>query len=345
LQKLLQSFMPEASDKTLQELSAFLMPGQDSAQSTGLISDLTAQLALDIQKEASVEEQVAQNLEDTAGDINGDDMAAMLSQIEPGSAAKDKVLDADLLAQLQAKFDAFKAQGGKPETFKDDAIAFLKDEGVAADDMRQYLAVMAQKLRESAEVAGAAPVDTIPTTNAATAQRVAEGIIKDEKRAADQKTAPAAKADNAAAQNAAPAAAAATKPAAPAHAAFVNSLLGAQSENALGVSFGDNNGFSGDMGGQSGQTTSTTAGTDASLMLKDASGQGFANYMTAARANQSPATQMVAMQISRNANSKVDTFTMQLNPIELGALEVRMKFGKDGTMKAHLIAEDRKSVV
>jgi len=50
-------------------------------------------------------------------------------------------------------------------------------------------------------------------------------------------------------------------------------------------------------------------------------------------------TQMVALQIQRNAAAKVDTFTMQLNPMNLGRLEIKMKFTRDGAVKAQLIAE------
>lgn len=48
---------------------------------------------------------------------------------------------------------------------------------------------------------------------------------------------------------------------------------------------------------------------------------------------------MVAVQIQRNAAANVNTFTMRLDPEELGSLEIRMSFGKDGSVKTHLIAD------
>lgn len=66
--------------------------------------------------------------------------------------------------------------------------------------------------------------------------------------------------------------------------------------------------------------------------------QNFTNYMTPASSSNAT-TQMVALQIQRNAAAKVDTFTMQLNPANLGRLEIKMKFMRDGAVKAHLIAE------
>jgi flagellar hook-length control protein FliK len=66
--------------------------------------------------------------------------------------------------------------------------------------------------------------------------------------------------------------------------------------------------------------------------------QSFINYLTPA-ANTNATTQMVALQIQRNYNAKVDTFTMQLEPMNLGRLEIKMKFTRDGAVKAQLIAE------
>jgi flagellar hook-length control protein FliK len=71
----------------------------------------------------------------------------------------------------------------------------------------------------------------------------------------------------------------------------------------------------------------------------EASPQGFVNFMNSASAPTAPAVQQVAVQIAQNANSGLTTFTMQLEPAELGRLEVRLKFDRDGGIKAHLIAD------
>lgn len=95
-------------------------------------------------------------------------------------------------------------------------------------------------------------------------------------------------------------------------------------------------------GGQHGLAGDTTALDGMSADARLAAGTGsFTTYMSAAAkaAGQSATTQMVGVQISRNANAKIDTFTMQLEPADLGALEVRMSFGKDGKVSARLIAD------
>ncbi|MEZ0261941.1 MAG: flagellar hook-length control protein FliK [Alphaproteobacteria bacterium] len=66
--------------------------------------------------------------------------------------------------------------------------------------------------------------------------------------------------------------------------------------------------------------------------------QNFTNYMTPSSSTNAT-TQMVALQIQRNAAAKTETFTMQLDPMNLGRLEIKMKFTRDGAVKAHLIAE------
>lgn len=53
-----------------------------------------------------------------------------------------------------------------------------------------------------------------------------------------------------------------------------------------------------------------------------------------------PATQAIAVNIQKVANGGQDrTISLELDPPELGRVEVRLTFGKDKTMKAHVIAE------
>lgn len=95
-------------------------------------------------------------------------------------------------------------------------------------------------------------------------------------------------------------------------------------------------------GGQHGLAGDAALADGMSADARLAAGQGsFTTYMAAAAKGAASAatTQMVGVQISRNANAKVDTFTMQLEPADLGALEVRMSFAKDGKVSAKLIAD------
>lgn len=114
----------------------------------------------------------------------------------------------------------------------------------------------------------------------------------------------------------------------------LNSLLSGDGSfgGGLDQGFGGQQGLAGD--------TSLLDGMSADARLTATNGS-FTTYMNAAAkgATNAATTQMVGVQISRNANAKIDTFTMQLEPADLGALEVRMSFGKDGKVSAKLIAD------
>ena len=65
-----------------------------------------------------------------------------------------------------------------------------------------------------------------------------------------------------------------------------------------------------------------------------------ATSMTAQAGNTHPATQMVAAHISKAAqNGNTQNMTLQLDPPELGRVEVRLEFGADNSVKANLIVE------
>jgi hypothetical protein len=114
----------------------------------------------------------------------------------------------------------------------------------------------------------------------------------------------------------------------PAHPSLVNSF--AQGETGY---------QNGDSPSQMFQNGNSQMGLSGMMNAADkASAQSFVNYMTSG-ASATQTTQMIAMHIQRNANAGIDTFTMQLEPAELGRLEVRMRFGRDGGIRAHLIAD------
>jgi flagellar hook-length control protein FliK len=64
--------------------------------------------------------------------------------------------------------------------------------------------------------------------------------------------------------------------------------------------------------------------------------QNFTNYLTAARNLPSGATQMIAIHLQRSINAKISTMTLQLEPADLGRLDIKLKFDKEGGVKAHL---------
>lgn len=69
--------------------------------------------------------------------------------------------------------------------------------------------------------------------------------------------------------------------------------------------------------------------------------QSFTSLLTTARSATAghPATQSVAVQMSRMSAAGTDRITLRLDPPELGRVEVRMEFGDDGKVRAHLIAD------
>lgn len=118
----------------------------------------------------------------------------------------------------------------------------------------------------------------------------------------------------------------------------LNSLLGGGMGGSDG--FSSDQGFSGQSGfGAEGSSLENT-GLDALAGKTSSNGASFTNYIAAAAGRGNAATtQMIGLQMSRNAASKIDTFTMQLEPADLGRLEVQMRFGKDGAVSAKLIAD------
>lgn len=59
----------------------------------------------------------------------------------------------------------------------------------------------------------------------------------------------------------------------------------------------------------------------------------------AAGSFQSPAMHKVFLTMQRNAAERIQQMTLQLEPAAMGRVAVRMIFGKDGAMKAHLLVE------
>lgn len=261
-----------------------------------------------------------------------------------------------LLKTLQDKFAAI--DGATPENleaFRTDAIDLMKSMGMSAEDMEAMFVKLAMSLQEVLPGAQLTqlmmpvkPEALIKTSAASAAQQTAAPVDMTPQQLAEQQLQASAKAP---AAHKAPATATDAAKDAPApqqtapqpqqQSEAQPAKPQAQTSNlALLNSFADNGGSSGGFGGQSFQQQgyalpAAPAGLQAST---GATAGSFMNHMSAASGT-TPTTQMIALQIQHNAQTQVDTFRMQLNPLELGRLEVRLKFGRDGSLKAHLIAD------
>lgn len=293
--------------------------------------------------------------------LTSDLTSSMSAQLQDAANAADPE---SLLKQLREQFDAMgEISPEKLAQFRQDAIAYMKSVGLDAVGIEGMLVRLTMDLGSSMteeqatllmmpfrpdmpEMAEAAPkARPVPVSAAPiTPQELAERQLYDaaqspqlQKSATRPATAPE-KASAPAPQQPAPqiqqplpdTQAAKPAPQAASNLALINSFAG-------------EDGFSGGgFGGQSfGQGSSyMTGGTAGGLqMAGKASSESFVNYMHSSGAGGAPSTQMIALQIQRNAQAQIDTFRMQLQPAELGRLEVRLKFGHDGSLKAHLVAD------
>ena len=121
----------------------------------------------------------------------------------------------------------------------------------------------------------------------------------------------------------------------------VAGLIDTLSQNGSGQG-GFNSSGDGNFGGNAFQNAQSIISGGGMAGSGNANGSGFAQYINAAQAAQSTPNatmQMVGLQIYRNALAKVSNMTLQLQPAELGRLDIKMKFDKNGTVKAHLSAE------
>lgn len=67
--------------------------------------------------------------------------------------------------------------------------------------------------------------------------------------------------------------------------------------------------------------------------------KGFTNYMSSMRSYQNPVTQMVNVNLLRGIHGKMSAMIVQLEPVELGKVEIRLKLnGKDGA-KIHMTVD------
>ena len=71
----------------------------------------------------------------------------------------------------------------------------------------------------------------------------------------------------------------------------------------------------------------------------DAAQNNMINYFQPDQKMAASTIQMIAIQMQQNAANKSSTFSMQLEPADLGRLDIEMTFEKSGGVKAHVSAE------
>lgn len=312
----LQAKLAQLDQKAPAEKTAILEKLQASAPASDdeLLKNLTALLEMPIEAKPSLPVNLSANL------------SVML---------QNDAADEETLVKLQDMF----AEGTTDiEQFRKNAIEMMQGMGLDDASIERMLVKLADQLspqlQPEQQTALMMPLETDAPVETADAAQDAGQYRPAHK--AESKYSPHAAKDSPApqqaplsqdAQQAAPKSAQAQAPAT--NLALVNSFA---SQDSGAEGFGGQPGFSQNGANMQGMTagtatTQTASGTPGS----------FVNYMNSA--NSAQTTQTIALQIHRNAQTQVDTFRMQLHPTDLGQLEVRLKFSKDGTMKAHLVAD------
>lgn len=355
LQNLLAKLPQESADqlRAAMQTLGIELPAVESATAaspSSLTSDLSANLASALQAAAEPKD--------------ADNIAALLNDIDTGGESN---LSDDVLAKLQAAYDAAVAAGKSTQETQADLLAVLQDPAsdLGTATVEEYLAAFGrqQALEKTADLKPVfsnlpAQITTVkPEAKSPKAPLVAndpEPIIltddpyvpaSDKEARAILEKLPRNPLVRNLPENITPAANMPAPAQSPVKSGGLqgNGLGGLVSASSLGAALGQDGGFdSSGFGAQQGNSQATFGNASPEgIALNNTSSAptSFINYMQAARQGQSPTTQMVGLQISRNASAKIDTFTMQLDPVDLGQLEVRMKFNKDGKISARLIAE------
>jgi len=111
---------------------------------------------------------------------------------------------------------------------------------------------------------------------------------------------------------------------------------------------GDASGFDSATGGFGGNTGNgfsangefTNMPQNGMMRTSDASGNSFVNYLNSSPRNgNASATQMISVQIQKGVSGKLNVMTLHLEPADLGRVDIQLKFGEDGALKAHMFVE------
>jgi len=354
-------------------------PGSDDKIMPAPGSGLAAQLSLQIQDQppaATVNKDIYQKIAALLEENKNTPVpepAEMLNKIiaplqeQQQDATPD--LDPALLRQLKDKAAQLPAAEGAisqdtPARFKADIIQLLTDKGLDPPGIEHYLAALAGFLKQGGAGKEPEPADAAAAVQPAVQQppAVSPAPTNDDAPRPAPGTPPAQMPVNAARDNTPSetpkpdAAQRATTPslgqkddAAPPPAPAPQQTLSAKiaglhvNPDIISALAHAGSGFSpDDFGAESrGQPQDMTG---AAAFLKPATvdalnTQNFTNYLAAARNLPNAVTQMVNIQLQRNISAKINTMTLQLHPADLGEMDIKLKFEKDGSVKAHLSVE------
>lgn len=256
------------------------------------------------------------------------DLAAGLSILLQGETDEGAIIDA-----LEAQFAALGSDitNEDIEAFRDEAIDYLKGLGLSDGDIESILVKfsLAHDTAMTQEQAAQLMMPVPPQEEAPPAKLAAQQPVQATAEQDIKANMHNMKGDTAADTGATPKQAAPQGQTATSHVSLVGALAA------------DDGGFSqSGFGGQSfGQQQGNPFGAplQGMGMANAASAESFVNHMS--NTAQTPTTQMLALQIQRNAQAQITTFNMQLNPADLGRLEVKLRFMRDGTLKAHITAD------
>jgi flagellar hook-length control protein FliK len=334
-----QNSAPPSADM-LKQIAALLQNIQPQTTPTSiqptLTSDLAPASAPVLQNTPDITTPDIQTSQAQTADVQALDAQA-LNAIEPGST--DVPLDQTLLQQLKQSIS-------DGNLTADTAEKLLKDKGLDTETVKKYMAAL-DNLLSGKDITANTPQPTAApfttpvqpeqvqiTTTLKTNTDAAAGIQADSSIAPPTKTQLPLKTDAAATQQpeTPQAQAPAPKSSPPVHPSMVNSLASENSGASATVDAGNA------QPQMSAQVLDPGTTTGSSVTAPQAGTPGFINYMNAAggAGTPSPAAQMVSVQLQTNALSKINTMTLQLAPADLGRLDIKLRFDKDGGIRAHL---------
>lgn len=301
----------------------------EQLQSAGILpaltSDLSAALAATLQNESMIPQTGTQT--GMTGDIDMNALGVLLNGMEPGAgtdvsadtaapdASADMPMDADTALMLQLMQATKTAAGTGANTAATPAPQPVKAAPAPAADAADMTGIAADDMPAAAQDKAA------PRHQGTQAQNEYQPQAQNNTAAAIPAQTAAPKTETA-----------------------LNTLLAAMAaqnnagDDALGTQLGGGFGQNSFGGGFTGGESSSTAN---GLYMTQAGQSQFAQYMQTGNAQSLPAqtSEMIALQIQRNASAKIDTFTLQLDPADLGRMDIELKFGNDGSLKAHLTVE------
>ena len=262
-----------------------------------------------------------------------------LLQTQDASEPTDTTLLLQQLKDKIAQFSSTTGETGKDALLqlKEEFILFLKDQGIEQPVIEHHLATLSKFLRQenfpTPKVATTTTLAQTPTLPAGNTETPVHTTVKQDatEHATSLRQQPLATV----AQNPEPST---QQPITARIAGFgvSQSMINAMTTTGDG-GFGSD-GFGSQGGGQhQGLTDGIKTLSPASVDTLNT--QNFTNYLTSARNLPSPLTQMVNMQLQRGLNARIESMTLQLEPAELGRLDIKLKFGKDGSIKAHMIVD------